>query len=57
MERANLEIALERGHFGAADHLLDLHRHRASGQLGDGDLIALAGMGRGMHWACTLLEC
>ncbi|MFD5438148.1 3-oxoacyl-ACP synthase III family protein [Kitasatospora sp. NPDC127067] len=57
VERTNLEISLERGHFGAADHLLDLHHHRASGHFGDGDLIALAGMGRGMHWSCTLLEC
>ncbi|MGW1179487.1 3-oxoacyl-ACP synthase III family protein [Kitasatospora sp. NPDC002543] len=57
VERTNLDISLARGHFGAADHLLDLHHHHASGHLGHGDLIALAGMGRGMHWACTLLEC
>ncbi len=57
VERTNLDISLERGHFGAADHLLDLHHHRAAGHFTPGDLIALAGMGRGMHWACTLLEC
>nr|UDM84228.1 3-oxoacyl-[acyl-carrier-protein] synthase-3 [Streptomyces sp.] len=56
VERTNIDISLERGHFGAADHLLNLQHHRASGHLGDGDLIALAGMGRGMHWGCTLLE-
>ncbi|MFK4213568.1 3-oxoacyl-ACP synthase III family protein [Streptomyces sp. NPDC030920] len=56
LERTNADISLERGHFGAADHLLNLQHHLASGHLGDGDLIALAGMGRGMHWGCTLIE-
>ncbi|MFJ6621510.1 3-oxoacyl-ACP synthase III family protein [Kitasatospora sp. NPDC091335] len=56
-ERTNLDISLERGHFGAADHILNLQHHRAAGHLAQGDLIALAGMGRGMHWACALLEC
>lgn len=57
MERTNVQISLERGHFGAADHLLNLQHHLEAGDLGDGDLIALAGMGRGMHWGCTVLEC
>ncbi|MEU3528784.1 3-oxoacyl-[acyl-carrier-protein] synthase III C-terminal domain-containing protein [Streptomyces sp. NPDC038707] len=56
LERTNADISLERGHFGAADHILNLQHHRASGDFRDGDLIALAGMGRGMHWGCTLLE-
>ncbi|MET8545551.1 3-oxoacyl-[acyl-carrier-protein] synthase III C-terminal domain-containing protein [Kitasatospora sp. NPDC004799] len=56
VERTNLDISLERGHFGAADHILDLQYHRAAGHFADGDLIALAGMGRGMHWGCTLLQ-
>lgn len=57
VERTNLQFSLERGHFGAADHLLNLQHHRAAGDFGDGDLIALAGTGRGMHWGCTLLQC
>jgi 3-oxoacyl-[acyl-carrier-protein] synthase-3 len=57
LERTNADISLERGHFGAADHLLGLQHLLASGHLGDGDLVALAGMGRGMHWGCTLIEC
>ncbi|HEY0637096.1 MAG TPA: 3-oxoacyl-[acyl-carrier-protein] synthase III C-terminal domain-containing protein [Pseudonocardiaceae bacterium] len=57
VERTNLAISLERGHFGAADHLLGLQHHLESGDLAAGDLVALAGMGRGMHWACTIIEC
>ncbi|OON71552.1 3-oxoacyl-[acyl-carrier-protein] synthase III C-terminal domain-containing protein [Streptomyces tsukubensis] len=56
LDRTNAAISMERGHFGAADHLLDLQHHLASGDLGEGDLVALAGMGRGMHWGCTLIE-
>jgi 3-oxoacyl-[acyl-carrier-protein] synthase-3 len=56
VERTNLEFSLERGHFGAADHLLNLQHHVASGHFRDGDLVALAAMGRGMHWACTIIE-
>ncbi|KAB1148674.1 3-oxoacyl-ACP synthase [Streptomyces luteolifulvus] len=57
LDRTNLDISMEHGHFGAADHILNLRHHRASGDFRAGDLIALAGMGRGMHWGCTLLEC
>lgn len=54
MAQTNLEFSLDNGHFGAADHLLNLQNHAA--ELNPGDKVALAGMGRGMHWACTLLE-
>ena len=57
LDRTNIEFSLAHGHFGAADHLLTLQHHVASGDLEEGDLIALAGMGRGMHWACTILAC
>lgn len=57
LDRTNFDISMEHGHFGAADHILSLLHHRASGEFRAGDLIALAGMGRGMHWSCTLLEC
>ncbi|MEU1127862.1 3-oxoacyl-[acyl-carrier-protein] synthase III C-terminal domain-containing protein [Streptomyces sp. NPDC005899] len=56
-ERTNLAFSLEHGHFGAADHLLNLQQHRDAGDLAEGDLIALAGMGRGMHWGCAIIEC
>ncbi|MFE7130905.1 3-oxoacyl-[acyl-carrier-protein] synthase III C-terminal domain-containing protein [Streptomyces sp. NPDC057638] len=57
LERTNAEISLARGHFGAADHLLNLQYHLESGDLGEGDLVALAATGRGMHWGCALIEC
>ncbi|SBV04586.1 3-oxoacyl-[acyl-carrier-protein] synthase-3 [Streptomyces sp. Ncost-T6T-1] len=55
--RTNLDFSLEHGHFGAADHLLTLPHHVTSGDLREGDLVALAGMGRGMHWGCTVVRC
>lgn len=55
-ERTNLALAAAHGHLGAADQLHDLAVYRDSGELCAGDLIALAGRGRGMHWACSLLE-
>jgi len=57
LTRTNLEISLARGHFGAADHLLNLQHHLSAGDLGAGELVALAGMGRGMHWAATIVAC
>ncbi|MFF8919548.1 3-oxoacyl-ACP synthase III family protein [Streptomyces sp. NPDC015032] len=56
MERTNFQLSMEHGHFGAADHLLNLQHHLASGDFAEGELIALAGMGRGMHWGCTIVE-
>ncbi|MFI1436645.1 3-oxoacyl-ACP synthase III family protein [Streptomyces lydicus] len=56
IERTNLHFSLENGHFGAADHLLNLNRLHRSGEVRPGDLVALVGMGRGMHWACALIE-
>ena len=56
MERTNAAFSLDHGHFGAADFLLGLGHLAASGVLADGDLVALAGMGRGMHWSAALLE-
>ncbi|WP_438388892.1 3-oxoacyl-ACP synthase III family protein [Actinopolyspora saharensis] len=56
LERTNHEVAMEYGHFGAADHIFNLQHLHNSGGTVHGDLVALAGMGRGMHWSCTLLE-
>ncbi|MEU9464808.1 3-oxoacyl-[acyl-carrier-protein] synthase III C-terminal domain-containing protein [Streptomyces sp. NPDC048312] len=56
LDRTNFDISLEHGHFGAADHLFNLRRHILDDAVKPGDLIALAGMGRGMHWACALIE-
>lgn len=55
-DHTNAEIAEEHGHFGAGDHLFCLRHHVAAGEFAPGDLVALAGVGRGMHWACTILE-
>lgn len=56
LERTNVEVGLEVGHLGAADQFYSLHRLLADGCLVPGDVVALVGMGRGMHWACTLVE-
>jgi 3-oxoacyl-[acyl-carrier-protein] synthase III len=56
LERTNLEQSARHGHLGAADQLLGLHQSRADGGLADGDRVALLARGRGMHWACTLIE-
>lgn len=55
-ERTNLATALATGHVGAADQLLSLDDALVHGRLSPGDRVALVGVGRGMHWACTLLE-
>jgi 3-oxoacyl-[acyl-carrier-protein] synthase III len=52
----NLDVGLDTGHLGAADHLFSLGHAVRGGGLAPGDLVALVGMGRGMHWACALLE-
>lgn len=52
----NLETGLDIGHIGAADVLYSLAADVAAGRLEPADLVALVSMGRGMHWACTLIE-
>jgi 3-oxoacyl-[acyl-carrier-protein] synthase III len=54
--RTNLDLALDYGHLGAADYLFCLGQYNMREELAAGDLIALVSRGRGMHWACTLLE-
>ncbi|WP_405431741.1 3-oxoacyl-ACP synthase III family protein [Micromonospora sp. NBC_00617] len=56
LERTNVELALAHGHIGCADQLIGLERHLDSGELTDGDLVALTSTGSGMHWVCTLLR-
>lgn len=53
--RTNRDLAARYGHLGAADHLFGLARQLASDRLAPGDRVALAAMGRGTHWACTVL--
>ncbi|WP_315093410.1 3-oxoacyl-[acyl-carrier-protein] synthase III C-terminal domain-containing protein [uncultured Cellulomonas sp.] len=55
-ERTNLATSLATGHVGAADQLLSLADALNRGRVSPGDRVALVGVGRGMHWACTLLE-
>lgn len=52
----NLDLALEHGHLGAADYLFGLSRCLADGDLTSGRRVALVARGRGMHWACAILE-
>lgn len=54
--RTNLELSLEYGHLGAADQLFCLGKYSAENSLTAGDKVALVSRGRGMHWACTILE-
>ncbi|WP_432101470.1 3-oxoacyl-ACP synthase III family protein [Streptomyces sp. WAC 04229] len=56
LARTNAGFSRDHGHFGAADHLLNLQHLHETDALHDGDVIALAGMGRGMHWGCTVVE-
>lgn len=56
VEVLDLAEGLEVGHVGAADQLLSLAGLIERGQLRPGDLVGLLGVGRGMHWACTLME-
>lgn len=56
LARTNLDIALEHGHLGAADQLFCLSQYHSRGELDQGSRVALISRGRGMHWACTLLE-
>lgn len=56
LSRTNHELSAQYGHLGAADQLFCLSRHQAAGELATGDRVALMSLGRGMHWACTILE-
>jgi 3-oxoacyl-[acyl-carrier-protein] synthase-3 len=56
VERTNLRQAIAHGHFGAADHLFSLAMLHESDELPAGALVALAANGRGMHWACAILQ-
>jgi len=56
LERLTGDLALDLGHFGAADQLLALNRLMRNGELRDGDVVALTTLGGGMHWAVTLLR-
>lgn len=56
LSRTNHELSVEFGHLGAADQLFCLNRHLAAGELRSGDRVALVSTGRGMHWACTLIQ-
>lgn len=56
LDRTNAAFSLAHGHFGAADHLLVLGAHVEAGEVEPGDLVALAAVGRGMHWAAAVVE-
>ena len=56
LSRTNRDLAARHGHLGAADQLFCLGRHVGAGELRAGEKVALVSMGRGMHWACTVLE-
>ncbi|MEO6089066.1 MAG: 3-oxoacyl-[acyl-carrier-protein] synthase III C-terminal domain-containing protein [Umezawaea sp.] len=55
LDRTNVDVAVAHGHVGCADQLLALEHHLTTGELGDGDVVALTSTASGMHWLCTLL--
>jgi 3-oxoacyl-[acyl-carrier-protein] synthase-3 len=56
LSRTNLDLAVEFGHLGAADQLFCLSHYFSRGELAPGKRLALVSRGRGMHWACSLIE-
>ncbi|HEX9359479.1 MAG TPA: ketoacyl-ACP synthase III family protein [Streptosporangiaceae bacterium] len=44
------------GHTGASDHLISLHHLLATGQLGDGDHVLLAGMSPGVTYKSAVVQ-
>jgi 3-oxoacyl-[acyl-carrier-protein] synthase-3 len=56
VSRTNLDLAMEYGHLGAADQLFCLCYYHGRGELKPGTRLALVSRGRGMHWACSVLE-
>ncbi|HEX6872526.1 MAG TPA: 3-oxoacyl-[acyl-carrier-protein] synthase III C-terminal domain-containing protein [Micromonosporaceae bacterium] len=56
LSATNLDLGLDTGHLGGGDQIYSLERSLAAGALNPGDLVALVGLGRGMHWACTLIR-
>lgn len=56
LERTNAELGFEHGHIGCADQLFGLQEYVETGEVDTGDVVALSSIGRGMHWACTLVQ-
>ena len=56
LEKTNFDLSVQYGHMGSADQLLALAHYLKTGELEEGDLVAIAALGSGMHWACTLLR-
>jgi len=56
LSRTNLDLTREYGHLGAADQFFCLDHYTRRGDLTPGSRVALVSRGRGIHWACTLLE-
>jgi 3-oxoacyl-[acyl-carrier-protein] synthase-3 len=56
LSRTNFDLVLDHGHLGAADQFFGLAHSDARGELQCGEIVAMVSRGRGMHWACTLLE-
>lgn len=56
LSRTNLDLTREYGHLGAADQFFCLDHYSRHGALEPGSRLALVSRGRGIHWACTVLE-
>jgi len=56
LSRTNLDLTREYGHLGAADQFFCLDHYSRHGDLESGSHMALVSRGRGIHWACTILE-
>ncbi|NDI34985.1 3-oxoacyl-[acyl-carrier-protein] synthase III C-terminal domain-containing protein [Chengkuizengella sediminis] len=54
--QTNANLASQFSHMGASDQLIGLKYYIETGELQNGDYVALIGIGSGMHWVCTLLQ-
>ncbi|MGK5441571.1 3-oxoacyl-ACP synthase III family protein [Micromonospora sp. URMC 105] len=57
LERTNAELSVGLSHVGCADQLICLSIYdERQDELGEGDVVALAGLSGGMQWFCTLVR-
>jgi clorobiocin biosynthesis protein CloN2 len=56
LEKSTWHYGSSIGHFGASDHMLSLHHLLATGQVGAGDYILLAGMSPGVTYKSAVVQ-
>lgn len=56
VEKTNAFLSTQYGHMGVADQLFDFNTYLQTGELKEGDYVALVGFGSGMHWIATIIQ-